>query len=97
MNAGWPLLIAGPQLQPEPEYEYSPTFLPFINYKVSLLVKKENGDSYIQTVEMAAMMPGSEEQARLLEEALGVVKQQTATMRRCLETPGKLMDALKCW
>jgi len=42
-------------------------------------------------------MPGSEEQARLLEDALGVVRQQTATMRRCLETPGKLMDALKCW
>lgn len=42
-------------------------------------------------------MPGSEEQARLLEDALGIVRQQTAMMRRCLETPGKLMDALKCW
>lgn len=42
-------------------------------------------------------MPGSEEQARLLEDALGVVRQQAMMMRRCLETPGKLMDALKCW
>ena len=32
----------------------------------------------------------------LLEDALGVVRQQTVLMRRCLETPGKLMDALKC-
>ncbi|EER44985.1 vacuolar sorting protein [Histoplasma capsulatum H143] len=37
-----------------------------------------------------------EEQSRLLEDALGVVRQQAHTMRRCLETPGKLMDALKC-
>lgn len=44
-----------------------------------------------------ATMPGSEEQARLLEDALGVVRQQAMIMRRCLETPGKLMDALKCW
>jgi len=27
---------------------------------------------------------------------LAVVRQQTVMMRRCLETPGKLMDALKC-
>ncbi|KAF2859903.1 vacuolar protein sorting-associated protein 35 [Piedraia hortae CBS 480.64] len=40
--------------------------------------------------------PPPEDQARLLEEALGVVRQQTVQMRRCLETPGKLMDALKC-
>lgn len=44
-----------------------------------------------------ANMPSSEEQARLLEDAMGVVHQQTAMMRRSLETPGKLMDALKCW
>jgi vacuolar protein sorting-associated protein 35 len=37
-----------------------------------------------------------EEHGRLLEEALGVVRQQSLMMRRCLETPGKLMDALKC-
>jgi vacuolar protein sorting-associated protein 35 len=37
-----------------------------------------------------------EDQGRLLEEALGVVRQQAQQMRRCLETPGKLMDALKC-
>lgn len=36
-----------------------------------------------------------EDQARLLEEALVVVRQQTHLMRKCLETPGKLMDALK--
>lgn len=44
-----------------------------------------------------AAMAAPEDQARLLEDALGVVRQQTAMMRRCLETPGKLMDALKCW
>ncbi|KAL1971189.1 hypothetical protein VTN77DRAFT_141 [Rasamsonia byssochlamydoides] len=38
----------------------------------------------------------SEDQGRLLEEALGVVRQQSHMMRKCLETPGKLMDALKC-
>lgn len=38
-----------------------------------------------------------EDQARLLEDALVAVRQQTALMRKCLETPGKLMDALKCW
>lgn len=43
-----------------------------------------------------ASPPGVEDQARLLEDALTVVKQQTVLMRRCLETPGKLMDALKC-
>ncbi|TKA71314.1 hypothetical protein B0A55_07140, partial [Friedmanniomyces simplex] len=36
------------------------------------------------------------DQARLLEDALSVVRQQTILMRRCLESPGKLMDALKC-
>jgi len=45
---------------------------------------------------MAAGPPTVEDQGRLLEEALGVVRQQSAQMRRCLETPGKLMDALKC-
>ncbi|KAF2167973.1 hypothetical protein M409DRAFT_22118 [Zasmidium cellare ATCC 36951] len=40
--------------------------------------------------------PPVEDQARLLEDALGVVRQQTVLMRRCLESPGKLMDALKC-
>ncbi|KAJ5888046.1 Vacuolar protein sorting-associated protein 35 [Penicillium taxi] len=40
--------------------------------------------------------PVPEDQTRLLEEALGVVRQQSAMMRKCLETPGKLMDALKC-
>jgi len=46
---------------------------------------------------MIMAMPPSEDQARLLEDALGVVRQQALLMRRCLETPGKLMDALKCW
>jgi len=39
----------------------------------------------------------SEDQVRLLEDALIAVRQQTALMRKCLDTPGKLMDALKCW
>lgn len=38
-----------------------------------------------------------EDQARLLEDALAAVRQQTSLMRKCLEAPGKLMDALKCW
>lgn len=45
----------------------------------------------------APQAPAPEEQARLLEDALTVVRQQAVLMRRCLETPGKLMDALKCW
>ncbi|KAE8145035.1 vacuolar protein sorting-associated protein 35 [Aspergillus avenaceus] len=45
---------------------------------------------------MATPIPPSEDQSRLLEEALGVVRQQSQMMRKCLETPGKLMDALKC-
>ena len=40
--------------------------------------------------------PAIEDQGRLLEDALGQVRQQTQMMRRLLETPGKLMDALKC-
>lgn len=45
---------------------------------------------------MTTTPPPVEDQARLLEDALSVVRQQTVMMRRCLETPGKLMDALKC-
>ncbi|KAJ5293964.1 hypothetical protein PENANT_c009G06932 [Penicillium antarcticum] len=45
---------------------------------------------------MASPPPVTEDQNRLLEEALGVVRQQSGLMRKCLETPGKLMDALKC-
>jgi len=45
---------------------------------------------------MAVSPPVMEDQGRLLEEALGVVRQQSQLMRKCLETPGKLMDALKC-
>jgi len=37
-----------------------------------------------------------EDQARLLEDALVAVRQQTVLMRKCLDTPSKLMDALKC-
>jgi hypothetical protein len=40
--------------------------------------------------------PVMEDQAVLLENALGAVRMHTNAMRRCLETPGKLMDALKC-
>jgi vacuolar protein sorting-associated protein 35 len=45
---------------------------------------------------MASPPPVTEDQNRLLEEALGVVRQQSSLMRKCLETSGKLMDALKC-
>lgn len=45
---------------------------------------------------MASEVAPVEDQARLLEDALTVVRQQSVLMRRCLETPGKLMDALKC-
>ncbi|OJI83881.1 hypothetical protein ASPTUDRAFT_42824 [Aspergillus tubingensis CBS 134.48] len=45
---------------------------------------------------MATPVAAPEDQSRLLEEALGVVRQQSQMMRKCLETPGKLMDALKC-
>ncbi|KAE9981226.1 hypothetical protein BLS_001665 [Venturia inaequalis] len=44
---------------------------------------------------MASPPPG-EDQGRLLEDALQIVRAQTVLMRKCLETPGKLMDALKC-
>ncbi|KAI4257420.1 MAG: hypothetical protein LQ352_001656 [Teloschistes flavicans] len=37
-----------------------------------------------------------EDQTRLLDDARNVVLQQAHQMRKCLETPGKLMDALKC-
>ena len=43
-----------------------------------------------------ASPPAIEDQGRLLEDALGQVRQQAHLMRKCLETPGKLMDALKC-
>ncbi len=45
---------------------------------------------------MASSPPAMQDQGRLLEEALGVVRMQSSHMRKCLETPGKLMDALKC-
>ena len=45
---------------------------------------------------MTSPPPVVEDQARLLEDALSVVRQQSTMMRRCLESPGKLMDALKC-
>ncbi|KAB5577988.1 vacuolar protein sorting-associated protein 35 [Coniochaeta sp. 2T2.1] len=44
---------------------------------------------------MSAPAP-PEDQSRLLEDALIAVRQQTALMRKCLDHPGKLMDALKC-
>ncbi|EEY20103.1 vacuolar protein sorting-associated protein [Verticillium alfalfae VaMs.102] len=45
---------------------------------------------------MSATPAPPEDQARLLEDALVAVRQQTAVMRKCLDSPGKLMDALKC-
>lgn len=38
-----------------------------------------------------------EDQVRLLGDALDAVRHQTGLMRKCLDMPGKLMDALKCW
>ena len=45
---------------------------------------------------MASASPTMEDQGLLLENALGAVRMHTGAMRRCLDTPGKLMDALKC-
>jgi hypothetical protein len=45
---------------------------------------------------MAAPAP-PEDQVRLLSDALEAVRHQTGLMRKCLDMPGKLMDALKCW
>ncbi|KAH7350159.1 vacuolar protein sorting-associated protein [Plectosphaerella cucumerina] len=45
---------------------------------------------------MTATPVPPEDQARLMEDALVAVRQQTAMMRKCLDSPGKLMDALKC-
>ena len=45
---------------------------------------------------MPSSPPSIEDQARLIDEAMAIVRQQTHLMRKCLETPGKLMDALKC-
>ncbi|KAL8716341.1 MAG: hypothetical protein Q9220_000246 [cf. Caloplaca sp. 1 TL-2023] len=42
------------------------------------------------------MAAAVEDQTRLLDDARNVVSQQAHQMRKCLETPGKLMDALKC-
>ncbi|KAL8719470.1 MAG: hypothetical protein Q9225_003520 [Loekoesia sp. 1 TL-2023] len=42
------------------------------------------------------MTSATEDQSRLLDDARNVVAQQAHQMRKCLETPGKLMDALKC-
>ncbi|KAL8738271.1 MAG: hypothetical protein Q9181_000906 [Wetmoreana brouardii] len=42
------------------------------------------------------MASAVEDQTRLLDDARNVVVQQAHQMRKCLETPGKLMDALKC-
>ncbi|KAL8945024.1 MAG: hypothetical protein Q9216_000008 [Gyalolechia sp. 2 TL-2023] len=42
------------------------------------------------------MASSVDDQSRLLDDARNVVAQQAHQMRKCLETPGKLMDALKC-
>ena len=47
-------------------------------------------------IAVMATSPTGEDQGRLLEEALAIVRQQSLQMRKCLENPGKLMDALKC-
>lgn len=40
--------------------------------------------------------PTTDESTQILADALAIVRQQAALMRRALETHGKLMDALKC-
>ncbi|KAL1895109.1 retromer complex subunit Vps35 [Ceratocystis pirilliformis] len=45
---------------------------------------------------MSSAAPVPEDQARLLDDALTAVRQQTNLMRKCLDQTGKLMDALKC-
>ncbi|KAL5615564.1 uncharacterized protein BROUX77_001401 [Berkeleyomyces rouxiae] len=45
---------------------------------------------------MTTAPPVPEDQARLLDDALTAVRQQTNLMRKCLDQTGKLMDALKC-
>lgn len=42
------------------------------------------------------MASAVDDQSRLLDDARTVVAQQAHQMKKCLETPGKLMDALKC-
>ena len=49
----------------------------------------------VRMADSISSTPVMEDQGRLLEDALVQVRQQTHLMRRCLETPGKLMDALK--
>lgn len=58
--------------------------------------RSRSNSSKLRPVMSATPVP-PEDQARLLEDALIAVRQQTALMRKCLDTPGKLMDALKCW
>lgn len=57
--------------------------------KTSLLYRRQSA------VNMSSP-PVIEDQAVLLENALGAVRMHANAMRKCLETPGKLMDALKC-
>ena len=58
----------------------------------SSILRKNRTDSLTSGLPLPAM----EDQTMLLENALGSVRVHTNAMRRCLETPGKLMDALKC-
>ena len=50
----------------------------------------------VSSKSMASLSETMEDQGLLLENALGAVRMHTSAMRRCLDTPGKLMDALKC-
>lgn len=49
---------------------------------------------YFSTSTMAPQMSPQEEQEKMLDEALGIVKTQAFQMKRCLDS-GKLMDGLK--
>ena len=63
---------------------------------MSFVIRKVAPEPQRPLEAMASPPAVVEDQARLLDDAILVVKQQTHLMRKCLETPGKLMDALKC-
>lgn len=90
---------AAPQHQPQPRFEgtTSPTERHHQHQRRHLRQHPPTTRHHPTPIAAMASPPPVEDQSRLLEDALGVVRQQTMLMRRCLETPGKLMDALKCW
>lgn len=75
-----------------------PPYPPISPEPTALNVDRKHGQETRKVVPPTMAAPITpEDQARLLEDALIAVRQQTVLMRKCLDTPGKLMDALKCW